>query len=142
MARRRHTSRDNFQRGNISGVEEAVKRLQAIGHDVLFAAELALADGVDKIVDDAKSRCPVRTGELRDSIKAVDVANGAAYEISADAKNAQGIAYGQFVEFDPRINRPFLYPAIDANIDFVKREIAAAIKEAIAYRSSYGHGAA
>ena len=141
MARRRHTSRDNFQRGSISGVEEAVRRLQAIGRDVLFAAELALADGVDRIVEDAKSRCPVRTGALRDSIRAVDVANGAAYEISADAENAQGIAYGQFVEFAPN-GHPFLYPAIDANINFVKREIAAAIQEAIAYRSSHGHGAA
>lgn len=142
MARRRHDRRGDFQRGNISGVDEAVRKLQAIGHDVLFAAELALAEGVDRIVQDAKSRCPVRTGNLRDSIRAVDVADGAAYEISANAKNEQGISYGQFVEFSPKINRPFLYPAIEANINFVKKEIEAAIKEAIAYRRSYGHGAA
>lgn len=140
MARRNR--RGNFQRGNISGVDEAVRKLQAIGHDVLFAAELALAEGVDQIVQDAKSRCPVKTGALRDSIKAVDVADGAAYEISANAKNAQGIPYGQFVEFSPKINRPFLYPAIEANIQFVRQEIKAAIKEAIAYRRNYGHSAA
>ena len=80
----------------------------------------------------------MRTGELRDSIRAVDVANGAAYEISANAKNAQGIAYGQFVEFSPKINRPFLYPAIEANIRFVKEDIKAAIREAI----HHGHSAA
>ncbi len=139
MARNR---RKKFQRGNIDGVENAVRNLRALGEDVLFAAELALADGADMIVADAKMRCPVKTGELRDSIKAVDIANGAAYQISADARNEQGIPYGQFVEFDPRINRPFLYPAIDANIKFIRNDIKLAIQDAIRYRSSYGHGAA
>ena len=139
MARNR---RGKFQRGNIDGVEEAVRNLRAIGEDVLFAAELALAEGAERIVNDAKSRCPVRTGKLRNSIRAVDIADGAAYQISADARNDVGIPYGQFVEFSPKINKPFLYPAIDVNIKFIKNEIKFAIQDAISERRGYGHRAA
>ena len=101
------------------------------GDEVLFAAKSALRDGVDLIVTDAKSRCPVHTGKLQKSIKAVDVANGAAYDITADAQNDNGVAYGQFVEFSPRINKPFLYPAIEANVGAVKQNIRQAIQGAL-----------
>lgn len=140
MARRNR--RGNFQRGNISGVDEAVRKLREKGEHVLAAAKSALKDGVDLIVSDAKSRCPVDTGKLRDSIKAVDVAQGAAYELSANAKNQKGISYGQFVEFSPKINRPFLYPAIDANIGYVRENIKQAIQDAIRYGGHSGNSAA
>lgn len=93
----------------------------------MTAAKIALKEGVDLIIADAKSRCPVKTGNLRDSIKAESLNDGAAYEISADAKN-DGVAYGQFVEFSPKINKPFLYPAVDANIDAVKNKVKQAIE--------------
>ena len=94
----------------------------------MTAAKVALKEGVDLIISDAKNRCPVRTGKLRDSIKAESLDDGAAYEISADAKNDDGVAYGQFVEFSPKINKPFLYPAVDANIDAVKNKVRTAIQ--------------
>lgn len=133
MAGRRRHNEKTFRRGNISGVDEAVRRLEELGEDVLFAAELALAEGVDLIVQDAKRRVPVKTGKLRESITARDIKDGAAYELSADATNDKGIAYGQFVEFDPKINKPFLYPAIAANIRWIKKDIKAAIQEAVRY---------
>lgn len=131
MGRRRHNERTFRRGGNLEGVNAAVERLRAKGEDVLLAAKSALRDGVDLIIADAKSRCPVRTGKLRDSIKAVDVASGAAYELTADAKNENGVAYGQFVEFSPKINKSFLYPAIDANIGAVKQDIRQAIQGAL-----------
>lgn len=131
MARRRHNERTFHRGGSLEGVNAAVARLRAKGEDVLLAAKLALKDGVDLIIADAKSRCPVRTGKLRGSVKAEDVANGAAYELTADAKNENGVAYGQFVEFSPKINKPFLYPAIDANIGTVKQDIRQAIQGAL-----------
>ena len=133
MAGQRRHNESTFRRGSIRGGAEAERRLQQLGEDVIFAAKLALAEGVDIIIADAKSRCPVKTGKLRDSINAVDVDNGMAYELTANATNDNGIAYGQFVEFSPKINKPFLYPAIEANRDKVKEKIRQAIAEAIRY---------
>lgn len=104
------------------------------GEHVINAAKLALAYGVDQIVADAKSRVPVRSGKLKESIKAREVAGveeGVLYELSADATNKKRIAYGQFVEFDPRIAKPFMYPAMDANRDIIKNDVKEAIQEAI-----------
>ncbi len=140
--KRRHRE-GKFQRGsvNMQNVEKAVRNLRAMGEHVLQAAKSALKDGADVIVVDAKSRCPVDTGKLRDSIAAVDVADGAAYELSANAKNQSGVAYGQFVEFSPR-GQPFLFPAIEANVDNVKETIKRAIQDAIKHGGSYGNNAA
>lgn len=138
-SRRRHTENTFRRAGDLSGVNAAVRELRRKGDEVLNAAKTALKDGVDIIVADAKSRCPVDTGKLRDSIKAVDVANGAAYEITADATNSKGVAYGQFVEFSPKINKPFMYPAIDANIARVREGVKQAIQGAV---SSSGNRAA
>ena len=129
--RRRHTESTFHRAGSLAGVNAAVEKLRRQGEEVLFAAKSALKDGVDLVIADAKSRCPVRTGKLRDSIKAVDVADGAAYEITADATNSNGVAYGQFVEFSPKINKPFLYPAIDANIATVREGVKQAIQGAL-----------
>lgn len=132
MARRRYGSQ-SFSRGSISGnVNQAVRSLRELGEHVLTAAKQALKDGADLIVNDAKSRCPVRTGKLRDSIKAVRKKDGALYEISADARNQNNIPYGQFVEFDPKIAQPFLYPAMEANRDAVNNSIRQAVHDAIA----------
>lgn len=139
MARNR---RGSFQRGSVSGVEVSMKNLRIKSEKALAAAKAALRDGVDLIVSDAKSRCPVETGRLRNSIKAVDIAEGMAYELTADAKNDRGIPYGQFVEFDPRINRPFLYPALDANLRSVKAGVKAAIQDAVRQGGAHGNSAA
>lgn len=138
MSGRRVHRESTFRRtGEISGLNAAVEKLRAMGEDVLLAAKFELAEGVKLIVSDAKSRCPVKTGKLRESIKAVDLGNGEAYELSADARNANGIAYGQFVEFSPKINKPFLYPAIEKYYKYIKRNIDAAVEEAV--RGRYGY---
>lgn len=134
--RRRHRE-SAFHRGEISGdligrsTAQTVAALREIGEHVINAAKSELANGVALIVEDAKSRCPVKTGKLRDSIEAVAERGGAVYELSANAHNRDGIAYGQFVEFSPKINQPFLYPAMDENAQFVLYRIKSAIKQAI-----------
>lgn len=130
MARRRHNDR-TFSRGYVgTQVETAVRKLREKGEHVLAAAKVALEQGADMVVEDAKSRCPVRTGKLRDSIKATKLEDGAAYEISADAKNEYGVAYGQFVEFSPR-GTPFLYPAMDACRNTINENVKQAIQDAV-----------
>ena len=110
-------------------IRRAVNHLQARGNQVLSAAKEALKQGADLIVQDAKSRVPVKTGKLRDSIHAIEKEGGAVQELTADAKNASGIPYGKIVEYSPKINRPFLKPAIDANARAVNQKIAQAIQQ-------------
>ena len=143
MAQRRRHNDSTFRRGKITNSDMVVERLMELGEDVVMAAKIALAEGVESIVFDAKTRVPVRTGKLRNSIKAMDKnGDGTVYTLTADATNKKGIAYGQFVEFDPRINRPFLYPAIEANIRRLKRNIRQAVKDSVKYRGHYGNIAA
>lgn len=42
--------------------------LQAMGEKATKAAKEALSKGADIVVDEAKNRCPVDTGNLRESI--------------------------------------------------------------------------
>lgn len=141
MSSRRVHKESEFKRGkSLVKAEMAEAALRRLGEDVLMAAKIELAIGADNIVQDAKRRCPVKTGKLRDSIKAEDISDGVVYEFSANATNKQGIAYGQFVEFDPTINRPFLYPAIRAHKKIIKQNIKIAVQEAL--RKKYGNRAA
>lgn len=115
-----------FIRGGMSGGHiSSLLRQRGQKAVEMAAAEVKKQAGI--IRDDAKSRCPVDTGKLAESIKVVEYNGGLYCRISADARNKKGIAYGQFVEFDPRIARPFMYPAFDAHRD----EAAEAIKEAV-----------
>ncbi len=135
MARRRnHYGGAGFSRGKAS-IERTMEALHEMGGHVVQAAKLALAYGADIVVADAKSRCPVKTGELRDSIQAEEDDEGATYIISANAfktdRYGRKFYYGQAVEFDPRINKPFMYPALDAHRDEIYSEVKESISEAI-----------
>ncbi len=156
MGRHNHYRDKGFTRGTVSyrTIQPVVEALRKAGENVEVAAKAALKDGADLIVADAKRRCPVydgtdvvkngktyhymdkrkRPGELRDSIHATQTHDGAWYNISADAKveTRKGpLYYGAIVEFSPRINRPFLYPALDSNEIRVKKMIRDAVQRAV-----------
>lgn len=134
--KRDHYRDKSFSRGGIS-TGQTEQHLKELGEHVLQAAKDALKAGVNAVVEDAKSRCPVKTGALRDSIKAEPNKNKTVYQISADAKSAptkehpNGYLYGQIVEFSPSCAHPFLYPALEANRKKVADDILTAIREAI-----------
>lgn len=134
MAGRRNHYGEGFSRGQMS-TSRTVAELREIGEHVVQAAKVALRQGVDIVVAEAKSRCPVKTGALRDSIKAESRNDGAAYAISANAfktdRYGRRYYYGARVEFDPSINKPFLYPAMDAKRDEVYSGVKDAISDAI-----------
>lgn len=114
------------------GTAETLRQLREIGEHVVNAAKEALKEGVDEVVADAKSRCPVRTGRLRNSIKATPNRSATSYQISANAQSDDGFYYGQIVEFSPKPEfTPFLYPALDANVGRIYGNIRAAINLAI-----------
>lgn len=157
--RTHYGSQNHFERGSLpiskNSIGKTMKELREMGAHVVQAAKDALRQGAETIVQDAKSRCPVKTGKLRDSIHAVSKKGGAEYALVADAvttvkkrlRNIDGtvmtdskgmpvtesmeLYYGQIVEFSPEINHPFLYPAMEAHskeiMDNVKDAISAAI---------------
>ena len=75
---RNHYRDLGFARGRMTGMSTAktIAELREMGEHVVEAAKAELKKGVDVVVADAKQRCPVRTGALRDSIKAVATKDG------------------------------------------------------------------
>lgn len=137
---RSHYGDVGFSRGSMTGMSTAktIALLREYGEHVIEAAKAELKKGVDAVVADAKSRCPVKTGRLRDSIKAESNRDGTVYWISANAstesdKSPTGrFYYGPVVEFSPQVNKPFLYPAMDAHRQEIRDNIDAAISRATA----------
>ena len=135
MARHNHYNDRGFARGDISPAK-AVARIRAMGEKVLAAAKEEVKKGAEIVVADAKSRCPVKTGRLRESIRAVPNKDGSVYWIVADAsvespKSPTGrFYYGANVEFSPKINKPFMYPALEAHRQEIEDNIDAAISRA------------
>ena len=113
--------------------------LKELGTAAENAAKAALAEGAEMVMKEAKQRCPVYEGDdyrvvkgaLRDSIHAKKQKGGKEYRIVADAQAQDGLYYGKIVEFSPKINKPFLYPAMDAKREAVKKKIIDAVREAI-----------
>ena len=134
--RHNHYNDVGFSRGYINP-SRTLKELREMGEHVARAALAELKKGADVVVADAKSRCPVKTGRLRDSIKAESNREGSAYWLTANAstespKSPTGrFYYGPVVEFDPRINKPFMYPALDAHKQEIRDNINAAVNRAI-----------
>ena len=121
------------------GYQSAEEILRELGENATKAAKDALADGAEIVMQEARNRCPVYKGNdnrvvkgaLRDSIHAVKQKGGAKYKIVADAVSHDGIFYGKLVEFSPKINKPFMYPAMDARRDEVRNKIINAVREAL-----------
>ena len=136
--RRNHYRDTGFRRGRLTGMStyKTLSVLRELGEHVVEAAKAELKKGVDEIVADAKSRCPVKTGRLRDSIKAVSNKDGTVYWITANAsvestKSPTGrFYYGAVVEFSPKINKPFLYPAMEAHRQEIYDGVGKAISNA------------
>ena len=113
--------------------------LKELGEAAENAAIAALAEGAEMVMKEAKQRCPVYEGDdyrvvkgaLRDSIHAEKQKGGKEYRIVADAQAQDGLYYGKIVEFSPKINKPFFYPAMDAKRETVKKKIIEAVREAI-----------
>lgn len=108
----------------------------ALKPEILSRSKEALAEGAQLIVDEAKSNCPVgnpakdpNSGRLRDSIHQETVGTGMVILIKTDAKK-KGYPYARIVEYDPVKGHPFLYPALDAKSDEVKKKILTAMGEA------------
>lgn len=102
------------------------------GEMVVEALRRQMEIEVEKIIEDMKSRVPVRSGALRDSIHWRWNKNKTAIEILADAAHPRShVKYGRLVEFSPRINKPFFYPAMDAHREEYRESLRRAMQEAV-----------
>ncbi|WP_143272182.1 HK97-gp10 family putative phage morphogenesis protein [Anaerovibrio sp. JC8] len=107
------------------------KALEALGENIQSSVKSTLKDCGEMLVNEAKSRCPVDTGRLRDSIHMEAKAKGTKIQVVADATDNEGRAYGKIVEFSPLINRPFLYPALDALRSEIKDKLIQAVRDGL-----------
>lgn len=105
--------------------------LKELGQDVCEKALNALEEGAQIVTDEAKSRVPVKTGRLRDSIHFKKINKGQKIRIIADAKDEKGFSYAPIIEFSPRINNPFMHDSLSARRAEVKQNIIDAIREAV-----------
>lgn len=105
--------------------------LKELGQDVCDAALNELENGAVIIVNDAQSRIHNVSGKLSRSIHFKKLNKGQKIRIIADAKDEKGFAYGPIVEFSPRINKPFLYPALDTHRAEIRQNIIDKIREAV-----------
>ena len=90
----------------INGLDELQDAFAQASDDLAEQVQRAVADTAQSIVDEAKQNCPVKTGELRDSIVAEISDDGMSATITADAP------YAAYVEYGPH-GKPFLNPAFE-----------------------------
>ena len=119
---------DNYLAGQMENV------LKVYGERVADAAKEALADNAEELCQTVKSKCPVRTGRLLDSIHVSRLKDGAVYKVIADARGDDGTPYARIVEFSPKIDKPFMYPSMDEKRDKFKRNVVSKIKGAIHHK--------
>lgn len=142
MARHNHYRDTGFARGKLTSLYYFPP---GMNEEIMEAAKWELKKGVFKVIADAKSNCPVDTGALRASIKAESNNDETLFYISANAyklttskKSETGkFYYGQMVEFSPKINKPFLYPALDVNREQIKANIREAVLKVMNRRYNF-----
>lgn len=137
--------------------EEAIKDLRKLAKGVLRDTVYPhLRTATDAVRDEAKRLAPVKTGALRDSIKArtwredlsgvvyADYPNTGRVTKSRTKKQRAGarVYYATVVEYGRRKAnaddsekrpgaRPFLRPAVKAKQRFIRKELTDAMKEAL-----------
>lgn len=115
---------NDYRRQTISGI------LRDYGERAKQAAIEALLENADMVVEEAKSRCPVKTGKLRESIHPERKGENKV-RIVADAQNEKnGYYYGRLIEYSPN-GQPFLHPALNAKRDEIKQHTIDKIRAAI-----------
>lgn len=114
-----------------SGKASIKELIENLGEKAVQAAREALIESAEIVVDEAKSRCPKKTGKLRDSIHAEPKGKDKV-RIVADATNPKdGYRYGNLIEYSPKSGKPFLRPALEAKRDEVHQKIMQAVREEI-----------
>lgn len=102
--------------------------IETFGENAAAALRQVMEEEAEAIVRDMKSRAPVKSGALRDSIRWKWNRNKTKITIIADAANDKGYKYDRIVEFSPKINKPFFYPAVDAHREEYRAKLIEALR--------------
>lgn len=102
--------------------------LERYGEEAKEALQVAMEEEAAKIVQDMKTRVPVRSGRLRDSIHWEWNRAKTEITIVADAVNGK-VKYARIVEFSPKINKPFFFPALDAHIEEYHKKLVDTLRK-------------
>lgn len=109
-------------RANISAI------LRTYGERAAQAARQALEENAEIVMEEARRRCPVDSGKLRDSIHS-EKKGANKIRIIADAEN-NGYHYARIVEYSPR-GKPFLRPALESKREEIKQNMIEKIRAAL-----------
>lgn len=119
-------------RVGIEGADEVVKMLADMGQSAEDVLQSAAEAGGKIALDDAKMRCPVDTGRLKNSLYLEKLKKSPG---KADVKVSIGKNeyYGVFVELGTSKSeaKPFLRPAVDENKDRIAKAINEAVLKAL-----------
>ena len=113
----------------VTGTQELTTRLMEIEAELLAAATAAASVDAGEVAITAQELCPVESGELKRSITAgvQAIPNGVRVSVAA------GASYGGYVEHGTGKTpaRPFLYPTIKIYAGKIRRQMTAAVREAM-----------
>lgn len=104
--------------------------LQQYGERAAQAARESLLENGETVAEEAKRRCPVDTGKLRDSVH-VEPKGANRVRIVADAKADDGYAYGRIIEYGSH-GTPFMRSALAAKREELKQHTIDKIRAAVA----------
>lgn len=103
--------------------------LRAYGEKAAQAAREALMENAKTLVEEAKQRCPVKTGTLQGSIHP-EQKNKNTILVVADAQAKDGYYYGRLIEYSP-YGQSFLRPALEAKLEEMHQHTLDKIREAL-----------
>ncbi len=136
----------------IEGIEETAKAFGRLPEEFTNVIDKALSDGIIRISNTAKEKCPYRTGTLRRSIIFQKGTELLEYLCGTDVNYAEAVEYGssphlivprfkkvlrfkingedifsRFVQHPGTAPQPFLEPALFENEDIINKNVQDAI---------------
>ncbi len=107
----------------ITGIDEVCEALVSAADRISAAAERGVKDACAAVCGDAKSMCPVRTGNLRESIATQSSGTDGTVYAAAD--------YGGYVELGTykMPAQPFLAPALTAATPIIAEMVLSEVRE-------------
>lgn len=114
------------------GDKELLDKLKKIGDGLSDKLKDAVGDAAQVVVDSARGKAPVETGNLKKSIDK-EVENSKDNNCFFRVGIGKEAWYGRFAEYGTMYKpaRPFLRPAVDENKDDVVKKIREALNDAI-----------
>lgn len=92
----------------------------------------SLYRSAEQVAAKAKEKCPAESGQLRDSIHVEKFKKANWVRVVSDARaKSDSQYYGRIVEFSPKINKPYMYPALAEMENEISDNIAKAFRVAM-----------